>query len=477
MRLVPHKVLQWTLLAAAGHAMGAEALAPTEFAWRATLELPAGANAARVVLPGEALQGLQSSDARDVRVFNANGEAVAFALSRPAGGPAAPAVLTQTYPAFGLFANAVGRAPAGAVQIRIDAPGGQRTVWVQLDRTAEPVASAGTAAPVQSAVFATRNEKQLLGAINVQAELPANVLVQVTVTTSPDLAQWSPVAVRGRLYRFEGVGAPANMTLEFEQPVQLEGRYLRLSWHGYDGVRISALSATAAQAKPMVARERAPLPVATQSGRDTLEWSLDFATPLAALSLVSTRANTLVPVRVLGRVDAAQPWRELGRTVVYRLGGADTGATNPPLALNHPSVRQLRVVAGNGLELDRASLQASAEFDPVQVVFVATGAPPYTLAAGRAGTSLAALGSATMASVMPGKLDDLPVARITSVVQLTSGASRTWLDALTGGVGGRGAVLWMVLVAGVLLLAGVALTLLRKVSTARTTGPRERNLL
>ena len=39
--------------------------------------------AVRTELPAEALMRLQSSDARDVRVFNATGEAVPFALMEP----------------------------------------------------------------------------------------------------------------------------------------------------------------------------------------------------------------------------------------------------------------------------------------------------------------------------------------------------------------------------------------------------------
>ena len=459
------------LLALAGNAFCADVPAPSEFAWRATLELPAGASMARVNLPSEALQRLQSSDARDVRVFNANGEPVAFAISRPATGPAAAAMLTSTYAAFGLFANTAGSAPAaGSVQVHIDEPAGRRTVWVRLDGAAGTGDTAATATPVQSAIFTTRNEKQPLGAINLQAELPANMPVQVTVATSPDLAEWTAVAVRGRLYRFEGAGAPANTTLEFEQPLRLEGRYLRLSWYGHEGVRVQSLSGTVAQAVAPPARVRAKLGAPVQTAGNTLDWALDFATPLAALWLEAAGSNTLVPVRILGRLDAAQPWRELGQTVVYRLGAAGKESTNPPLVLNNASIRQLRVVAGNGLPLAAAGLQASAEFDPLQVVFLASGAAPFTLVAGRANSAPMALAGATLASVLPGKLDDLPVARIASVVQAAAGNDSAQTGSVTSRLGGRSTVLWAVLLGGVLLLAGVAFALLRQLKTAPADG-------
>lgn len=459
------------ILALAGNVFGADAPAPSEFAWRATLELPAGASMARVNLPAEALLRLQSSDARDVRVFNASGEPVVFAVSRPAAAAAAPAVVTQVYPAFGLFAGTAGTAPAaGSVQVHIDEPAGRRTVWVRLDGVSRAGDAPAIGMPVQAAIFTTRKEKQLLGAIAIQAELPANVPVQVAVATSPDLAEWTPVAVRGRLYRFEGAGAPANTTLEFEQPLRLEDRYLRLSWYGHDGVRVQSLTGTVAQATPPVPRVRAGLGAPVQTGKDTLNWSLAFATPLAALSLEAAVANTLVPIRILGRMDAAQPWRELAHTVVYRLGPAGQESVNPPVALDNALVRQLRMVAGNGLPLAAASLQASAEFDPLQVVFLASGAAPFTLVAGRANTAPAALGSATLASVWPGKLDDLPLARIADVVQVAAGNDGTWMGSFTNRFGGRNVVLWAALVAGVLLLAGVAIALLRQLKTAPGAG-------
>ena len=451
-----------------GNAFAADAPVPSEFAWRATLELPAGAGMARLNLPAQALLRLQSSDARDVRVFNAGGEPVAFAITRPAAGPAGPETRTRTYPALGLFPQAQGKAPAaGSVQVHIDEPAGRRTVWVQLDGAA---ATGTMATPVQSALFTPRDEKQLLGAINIEAELPANTPVRITAATSADLADWSPVGLSGRLYRFEGAGAPVNNTLEFVQQLRLEGRYLRLSWYGQEGVRLHALSGTVAQAVAPPARERAALGVPAQTAKDTLDWSLVFATPLAALSLETATPNTLVPVRILGRMDAAQPWRQLAQTVVYRLGAAGKESINPPVALGGASVRQLRVVAGNGLALAGASFQASAEFEPLQLVFLASGAAPFTLVAGRADTAAAALSGATLASVLPGKLDDLPAAQVTHVVL---GPEYTALGSLAARLGGRGAVLWAVLLAGVLLLAGVAFALLRQLRAAPTVGAKK----
>jgi hypothetical protein len=140
----------------------AQSPAPREFAWRAPLEVPAGASLARTELPAQALLRLQSRDARDIRVVNAAGEAVAFALMEPVrAAPAPPAPRTAGYAALPLFkASAGARQPRGAMQVRIDGPAPRQSVWVQMDGTD----SAGSARKLNSVLFATKDERQLLSA-------------------------------------------------------------------------------------------------------------------------------------------------------------------------------------------------------------------------------------------------------------------------------------------------------------------------
>jgi hypothetical protein len=439
---------------AAGYA---QAPSPQEFAWRAGVDLPAGASMARVSLPAQALVRLQSADARDVRVFNAGGQAVAFSfLGTAAQATPAPAY-TRAYNALALYSASTGSAPRpgkGSMRVRIEDQ--QRSVWVQIDGQ-PPTAAAATR--LNSVIFATQGEKQRVGALKVQATLPPNAPVRVAVSTSTDLANWSAVPVRGRLYRFEGDGAPANDTLEFDQPVHLEGRYLRLDWSGQEGVAVGAVTGVVAPAVRPPVRVRAELPPAQTAAKDTADLALPFATPIASLVLASAQPNTLLPVRILGRNDAAQPWRVLGQAVVYRLGDS----INPPIALNGTSVRWLRLVATNGADIAAAQLQASAEFEPVRLVFVATGNGPFEVAAGRANTPAAALPLGVLASALGDrKAEDIPEARLGAATVAPVPEPGPLARFRPAGVSDKAAVLWGVLIAGVLLLAGVAWSLLRQ---------------
>lgn len=438
-----------------------DAPSPAEFAWRASLTLPAGASLARLRLPAEALAQLQSSTAQDLRVFNAAGENVAFAFAAPPEAIPSPAP-TPPYTAYPLFSTASGQRPAsGSLQVRLDDAPQHQSVWVQLAGRPDAASTAATRLP--SVLMDTRQAMHSISALTLQGALPANTLIHFTLASSNDLAQWTPVPLRGPLYQFEGVDAPRQLTLELQQALALQGRYLRLGWAGQQGVRVDSVSVSPAMVAPP--RVRAALTPGMADGRTSLTWALDFATPLAALQLSTARANTLVPVRILGRNDAAQPWRVLAQTAVYHLGAAGAETRNPPIALGGASVRWLRVEASLGMLLPDAPLQASVEFEPREVIFLASGQPPFELAVGRPRTPGAAVAPAMLGSAIGGSLADLPQAQIGQVRLATAAAPGAQLQRwLPAGMPLRSVLLWAVLLAAVALLAGVAYTLWRQLS-------------
>ena len=455
------------LLAPALAALAATSIQAGDFAWNARLELPTGASVARVELPVEALTRLQSTDAVDIRVFNASGDPVGFAvtgMTAPTGQE--PPRHTPEYKTIPLFSSTSGKPPrAGSVRVHVNESGGKNVVWVQLEG---PVSArpADAVATLPSAIVNTRSLQQTWSAITVQATLPANIPVRITADISTDLALWTPVSLRGRLYRFEGADGPRNDTLEFDSPLVLDKHYLRLSWYGQDGVQISAISGVLPVSRSPVQPARAALAPAQQVDKATLEWSLDFDTPLSALALTALQPNSLLPVRVSGRNDTTQAWRPLGQTVVYRLGADAAASINIPMPLaSGPPVRQLRVQTSNGMALDASGIQASVELRPLQVVFVASGPGPFVVAAGRAQTPAAALKLSDILSALPGKIEELPLARLGEVTLHQPGSDGSWLGSIMANTNKRSWLLWAILVAGVLLLAWVAVKLVRQLNT------------
>lgn len=462
--------MRMLLLAAAWAACGALAAAepaPGDFAWRATLDTSGRNGLVRLPLLAEALARLQSRDASDLRVFDAQGQPVAFALATPPRPADAPRAQTPAFRALPLHAAPAGaRPPAGVVQLRVDPGSGASSVWVQLGNGATE-AAAGTTRALPAALFDTRAQKEAVSGFLLRATIPSNVPVRFTLSTSSDLTSWTPVPAQGRIYRFEGTGAPANDRLELQAPLTLSDRYLRLDWSGQDGVAVESVTGLLAAGEPPRALPSLTLPAPQADGPSALEWQLAFATPIARLDLSTSRDNTLLPLRVLGRDRPSDPWRPLGQALVYRLGEAGQQGANVPAALAHPSVRWLRVEATHGTRLEGVPLDARVQFEPLELVFPAGQGGPYVVAAGRAGTTQAALPVAMLAATTSTRVQDLPAVGIASVQSAPAAAAGGWSRWLPRGMDSRSAGLWLVLVLGVLLLAGVAWSLLRQVNAQR----------
>lgn len=447
---------------------GAAEAPPQEFAWRGTLALPQGASLVRVHVPVQALMQLQSSSAHDLRVFNAAGAVVPFTvLGRSDLTQTAAPAQTKPYVAYPLFASTTDKPMRGAVQVEVDSAGHHSTAWVRWSNAGASSKADGASQPLQSALLDMRAEEHTLDALALNMELPRNAFVSLAVSTSADLKDWTPVPTKGPVFQFDGLDAPTNFTLAFRQPVSVKGRYLRLAWVGQDGVTVASASGRVAttQSDPMPLR--AVLPAATVDG-NSLSWTLPFATPILALHLQAQQDNTLLPVRILGRNDAAQPWRTLASSVVYRLDTVGHGSGNPPTPLHGASVRALRVEPVQGQPLPEGGLRATVEFAPLQVAFLASGSGPFVLAAGRPQTPAASVDASVLGAVSPAKLAELPAATVAAIQIRPKGALESGAPmGLVPGVPLRTVLLWLVLGIGVLALGGVAYALMRQLKSPK----------
>jgi len=315
-----------------------------------------------------------------------------------------------------------------------------------------------------AALFDTHALQQPLGALRLHATLPANTPVRIALSTSEDLATWTPVTTQGRLYRFDGDGAPMNDRIELAEPLHVAKRFLRVDWTGQDGVSVEGITGIVASPDPAPQRPGVTLGAPRADGPSALEWTLPSALPIVQLEIAPVPANTLVPVRILGRTQAGAPWRPIAQVVLYRLGAAGQDSTNPPVAVAAGSLRSLRLEATHEARLDGVPLRAIARFAPLDVVFVAGDQGPYTVAAGRAETAAAALPLGLVAAASTTPLQDLPQARLTAARSAALPTPSVWTAYLPEGIDARTATLWLVLVIGVGVLGGVAWSLLRQVN-------------
>ena len=449
------------LLSSAVMAAPPDAGNPKAYALQLPLTVAADASLQRVLLPAQVLTALQSSRYADLRVLNSQGQAVPMALAGVAVNRPAP-TSKVTLPAFPILGSAAARGLDG-MTLRIDERRGKRTVQVS---TTDTPAAAGTAAQQQvlGALFDARAVALPVTSLALDADLPESRPVTFSLQTSRDLKSWRPVA-ETVLYRAAGSTlGQGEFTLG---GADFKDRYLRVTWADANGqpvaVTLRAATLMTTSGPPRGERVTAALGAPKLTDAHTLSFTLPFSTPLAALTLTPSGNNVLLPLRVLGRNDREQPWTPLTSAVVYSLQSAGRTQASGPIELEGASFRELRIEADAKTPGFTAPPAISLQFEPAQVIFLASGTAPFTLAAGLAQAPAAYL---ALGSLMPdykaGQESELPLARVDASA---SNADLSVTSANSDAMPTRSLVLWGVLLLGVLLLAAMAWALMRQMKT------------
>lgn len=459
----------------------ADANSPAAYAIRIPVTLAADAPLQRVVLPAEVLVRLQSPGYADVRLFNGAGQPVPMALAGVAAASAPEESVTlPAYPILG--AASTGAAGLEGLSLRIEERQGQRVVQIDTTTTAGPA----TPQAVRGALFDARNVQLPVARMALDVELPAGQPVTFRVQASKDLKHWQPLA-ETVLYRADAAVAPTVSTAPGRlgneqidlQRAGLKGHYLRVTWGDAAVTLRGATLATSSKAGP---RERVSASMATPALANPRElvFALPFATPVAALAITPPGSNVLIPVRVLGRNHREQPWSPLASAVVYKMATGGKEQASGPVELGGASVREIKIEADPKTPGFAAAPALALQFEPAQLVFLASGQGPFTLAAGLPGATAAASAFLPLASLVPGyqpaQENQLPVALAdVARADITGGkpadGALVPAAAASGGISTRSAVLWGVLLAGVAALGLMAWLLLRQTKQAGHQAP------
>lgn len=423
----------------------AHAAAAHDHGWGWPLELSdAAAGAHRVELTADIYSAAWSPTLADVVVVNGDGQPVPTALLPAVG--AAP--VQRALPWFPLPAGAAARDIASISEIGADG---------RLRRLELRASGPGAAA-------------LLVDASQVDGALHALTLAWAAgqppfeqafdVEGSDDLRDWKVLQADARVFELQRDGARLSRgRIAFEAPLRV--RYLRLR------PRQTAVTLALEQ---VVAEVVPPAPAsawlwrvleprtARVDGREAYEYRLDGRFPVSRVDLDLT-GDASQRWTLSARDDDDAAWRPLAADwVVYRLG-RDPADRSPPLRLD-ASLR------ASGWRLQPAAPVAAPPrlrlgYRPETLVFIAEGAGPFTLLAGSA---RATRPPATLAPVLDalrrrhGAGWQPAVARPGTRVELAGTDAlepvpvRDWTTW----------TLWGVLLAGVALVAGFAISLLRR---------------
>ncbi|WLH76565.1 DUF3999 domain-containing protein [Pseudomonas fluorescens] len=420
--------------------------APADFTTHVPLAVNGNGPWYRLELPLAVQLSARQADLSDVRVFNAAGEPQAYALSRQSAQRTERRDVADVK-WFPLYAadtresvpNVLMKSTAEGTLLEVlPSKAGQQVLrgWV-LDASA-------IKAPLQQLSLDWRREQDGFQRFSIEA--------------SDDLQHWQSW----------GDGQVARLSFADERveqhDVSLPGqsaRYLRLVWQGQPAPQLTSAKLVSASSSSL------PLPLVwsqplsgarLKAGEYT--WQLPTGLPVERVRVELKQPNTLAPVTLAGRRDAHQAWQPLSNGLLYRLTQNGQDVVQDELQLPGQAVAELKLQVderGGGLGIEAPALRFAVR--ATQLVFLARGEPPFTLALGNGSVKAANLPLSTL-------IPDYSAERLKTLGQATvTGAVvvKPSVVAPLPEVGGdwRKLGLWAVLLLGVAALGAMAYSLLR----------------
>ena len=389
-------------------------------------------------------------DLRDLRVFNAEGQALAYALVAGQG-ETRDSLREHAVKWFPLYAEPGDSSAPPNLRVQRNSSG---TLIELLD---EP-ATTGKPAQLRGWLLDASGLAEPLLRLQLDWADGQEGFQRFSIEASDDLQAWQPWG-SGQLARLSFAGERVE-----QRQVELPGRkarYLRLLWQSPQQAPQLTSATLRSQrsdsvASPLVWSQ--PL-TAVRSPDGEYQWQLPLALPLQRVHVELTQANSLAPIRVSGRGEGKGAWQALAQGLLYRLPENGVEIRQDELSLPGFAVQQLRLqVDERGGGLGSEPPQIKVALRATQLVLLQRGSPPYRLALGRAGAESAALPLATLIpGYQPARLQQLGTAK----VQLQADDLAQQQVAVTDSRWKRWG-LWLVLLLGVGLLALMAVSLLRR---------------
>ena len=377
---------------------------------RAPIQVQRSAGFVELVLPASVHARSQQAGLGDLRVVDARGERVPFALLAPRTSESQAVEHRRDTKLYALPPRpTAGQSWSSPIELVVQ---GER---ISVKRAgASPAAGPGRSAGWLIDLGERAKDQPLPGSLQLAWTGPAEFSVGYAIEVSDDLRSWRP-AGGGQLM---ALAAPTPTLGALTQPVVslagAAGRFVRLLWIEVESApQISAAVAISSEnrwqevdapTEIVVAPSAEPLGKGPLDGSSTaaLHFDLGGSLPLHQVDLrLGAGEPRIAPVRLMGRNQIDEPWRELAQTVIYRLDRGGRELMSPPLAL-HASVRYLRLRVDERAPPLPSSTLLVVQARLPRLVFANQGQPPLSLLVGSADARSGALPVSTL---VPG-LDD-----------------------------------------------------------------------
>lgn len=419
-----------------------------DFAYSVPIELPHEAALYRFTLPLVVYQNIVTQDYRDLRIFNADAEIVPHSLrsTQVPNNPQSPRISVPFYP---YKTHKPGVAAATSLQVIINDLG----AIVQSNRDADRVDQDRISAYLLDLAAL----QQPLTKLAFEWEsVREDIVAKIKVEGSNDLTSWHTLVAQASLVSLQFAGRILK-----QQEVAVSGagyKYLQVSWPvELAGVRLAQVYAHLAA--PQQAIEPSWILLSgtadPQQGK-VFYYKNDARVPVTQLEVELAQNNSLVDVKVASRDHEDKAWRARTQGIFYRLQVEDTKLNSTPVQISVLNDRFWRLTATSELAgLGPHVPVLKVGYIPHELVFLARGRPPFTLAFG----SHAPLGQQSEVQVLLKHLNEGSKTAMLGVAQLgelQTLQGESALQAPPMPFPWQQAILWGVLLFGVLLLGALA---------------------
>jgi hypothetical protein len=287
-------------------------------------------------------------------------------------------------------------------------------------------------------------------------------MAHVIVHGSNDLKNWRPVG-SGTITSLSRDGAMIEQRRVELNTAQYE--YLQLTWNEVPaGWSLAGANGVQRSEREDTNRKLIALPI---SGRDDEDGGYIFTTdgiiPVDQIGLVLPDDNTTVRARIYAWQEPAQRWQAIINSHFYHLRGGGDAMVSKPLPLTVQRAGRWKVIIDSGRpELD---FKLEIGWRPEMLVFVAQGEGPFQVVAGRAADQ-------TEKYPQHRFYNDPALAALARDNKFTSAATLGNRNELAGpeqlvlpyAPDWRRWLIWAGLIGGVLLVGGMATSLIRQLN-------------
>lgn len=441
-----------TCIAAASPVVGAPP-SKNDYARGMAVEAPYAQPMIEAVLPEEVYRTVTRDDLGDLRVFNAEGQPVPHAICA-ASQTVDPQIEEQSLPVFVLRGREQVYTSGARVEVQTSAG----------TRVGVNDSSAASSAAVSRLIHIIDAREVIapLRAIRFDWRSSDGVSeVKVRIEASEDLDRWHTIVPISTLLLAQQDGQ--ELRRERIQLPTREYEYLRVQRvDGGPPLEINSVTAEEVMAVEEIEPEWFNAALMQSNEADALLFDAAHLAPVSYARLRLPQENSFASVAIQSRKDQDSPWRTRWTGDSYVIVADTKRRESPPARFAATTDRYWRAQILNDAQVHRG-VGLELGYHPARVQFLAQGAGPFTLA----------FGSRRAEPARPARCDGL--------LSDVSGADRERLiEAGSLGpvvsLGGNSVlqpppkqtpvkvvVLWAVLVVGVALLVGMALSLLQRV--------------